>query len=62
MMGMGKEWTDSEMKALTPGSFVMLPKGNAHYVVTKGQAVLQIQATGPYDLTYVNASDDPRKK
>ena len=62
MMGMGDKWVESEMKELTPGAFVMLPKHNSHYVQAKGEAILQVQATGPFDLTYVNPSDDPRKK
>jgi quercetin dioxygenase-like cupin family protein len=62
MMGMGEKWNESDMKEMTPGAFVLLPKHNPHYVMAKGEAILQVQATGPYDMTYINPSDDPRKK
>ncbi|MGE5360092.1 MAG: cupin domain-containing protein [Bacteroidales bacterium] len=62
MMGMGEKWSDGEMKSLDAGSFVMLPARHAHYVQAKGTAILQVEAIGPYDMTYINASDDPRKK
>jgi Domain of unknown function (DUF4437) len=62
MMGMGEKWNDSDLKEMTPGAFVMLPKHNSHYVVGKGETIVQVQATGPYDVNYINASDDPRKK
>lgn len=61
MMGMGDKWNDDQMKEMTPGAFVVLPKKHTHYVVSKGESILQVQATGPFDLTYVNSSDDPRK-
>lgn len=61
-MGMGNQWTESEMKTLTAGGYVFLPKKNPHYVVAEGETILQVQATGPFDLTYINPSDDPRKK
>ena len=62
MMGMGNKWTDSEMKELNAGAFVMLPARNSHYVVAKGESILQVSANGPFDITYVDAKDDPRKK
>jgi hypothetical protein len=62
MMGMGDKWMDDDMKEMTPGAFVLLPNHSPHYVQAKGEAILQVQATGPFDLTYINASDDPRKK
>lgn len=61
-MGMGEKWSDDDMKSMTAGSFVLLPKQHPHYVVAKGTAVVQVQAEGPFDLTYINPSDDPRRK
>jgi len=62
MMGMGEKWDDADMKALPEGGYVMLPARHTHYVVTKGEAIMQIQAEGPFEITYVNSTDDPRNK
>jgi hypothetical protein len=49
-------------KALGPGSMaIMQPKTN-HFVWTKEEAVVQLNGTGPWAITYVNPADDPRKK
>ena len=47
---------------LKPGSMWVYPKGHAHYAWTgDGEAVLQVQYTGPGGIEYVNPADDPRK-
>lgn len=60
--GMGEKWDDAAMKAFTAGGFARLPKKRAHYVTAKGDTIVQVQAMGPFVLTYVNAKDDPRSK
>jgi hypothetical protein len=62
MAGMGQKWDEASMKTFTTGAFARLPKKSPHYVMAKGETVVQVHATGPFTLTYVNASDDPRKK
>jgi mannose-6-phosphate isomerase-like protein (cupin superfamily) len=62
MMGSGDHFDRSKTVPLTAGSFYMLPKGHHHYVWTKGETVLQLHAMGPFGITYVNPSDDPRHK
>jgi hypothetical protein len=62
LMGMGEKWDDDSMRELPPGGFVMLPAKNPHYAVAQGETILQVQADGPFDLTYINPTDDPRKK
>src|SRR4051794_4652311 len=48
---------------LKPGSMWVYPQGHAHYAWTgDGEAVLQVQYTGPGGIAYVNPADDPRKK
>ena len=44
------------------GSFVALTGKSPHFVFTKEETVIQVNATGPWTLTYVNPADDPRKK
>jgi len=32
-----------------------------HFAATKGETVVQVHAMGPWQLYYVNPSDDPRQ-
>jgi len=48
---------------LKAGSLFALPANHAHYVWTGDEEVIvQIEATGPWGITYINPADDPRKK
>ena len=60
--GMGEKWDDAAMKTFTAGGFARMPKKTPHYVMAKGETVVQVHATGPFVLTYVNPKDDPRQK
>ena len=33
-----------------------------HYAESEGETILQLHGTGPWSLTYVNPSDDPRRR
>lgn len=60
--GMGDKLDAQRTTALGPGSvIVMQPKMN-HFVWTKEETVIQLNTMGPWDITYVNLADDPRKK
>jgi quercetin dioxygenase-like cupin family protein len=56
------EKLDREAKPLPPASFVHLPAGMPHFALAVTEAVVQINGTGPFDVTYVNPNDDPRKR
>ncbi len=60
--GMGEKWDDAAMTTLTAGGFARMPKKMAHYVVAKGETIVQVHGVGPFALTYVNPKDDPRLK
>ena len=48
---------------LKPGAMWVYPAKHAHYAWTgDGEAILQVQYTGPGGIDYVNPADDPRKK
>jgi quercetin dioxygenase-like cupin family protein len=49
-------------KQLPPGSFVHLPAGMPHYAIADAETVVQINGVGPFDITYIDPNDDPRKK
>lgn len=59
-VSMGDTFDASKCKAMPAGSFLALPAKNAHFVFTKEETVIQINAVGPWTLTYVNPADDPR--
>ena len=61
-LGVGDDAKTKGAHALGAGSFHYLPAQQHHYAFTRGNAVLQINATGPFDINYLNAADDPQKK
>jgi mannose-6-phosphate isomerase-like protein (cupin superfamily) len=62
VMGMGEKFDQAAGRELAVGSFAMMPKGNRHFAWTKGETIVQLHGIGPWGVTYVNPSDDPRKK
>jgi hypothetical protein len=50
------------MKALGRDGFVSIPANHAHYVMARGETVVQVHAIGPFALTYINPADDPTKR
>ena len=61
-VGVGEKLDRAAGQTLPPAGFVNLPAGMAHYAWVNAETVLQINATGPFDVMYVNAADDPRKQ
>ena len=52
----------ASVEPLPPASFVHLPAGMPHYARAEVETVVQINGVGPFDVTYINPADDPRKK
>jgi quercetin dioxygenase-like cupin family protein len=59
--GMGDKVETNEAHTLKAGSFHFLSGKDHHYLVAKSLAVIQINGSGPFDVTYVNADDDLQK-
>ncbi len=59
-VSMGDTFDASKCKAMPTGSFLALPAKSPHFVFTKEETIIQINATGPWTLTYANPADDPR--
>ncbi len=59
---MGTQETFDKQKAgkLETGGFAVLPSKSVHYAFCNDPAVIQIQGTGPFAISYNNKSDDPR--
>jgi quercetin dioxygenase-like cupin family protein len=62
LAGMGAKFDEASMQALPAGSYVKMPRKTNHYVRAKGETIVQLTAIGPFQVTYVNPQDDPRKK
>jgi quercetin dioxygenase-like cupin family protein len=62
LVGMGGTWSAGALKPMTAGATGSIPAGTAHYAEAKGKTVVQVSAMGPFALTYVTPSDDPRNK
>jgi hypothetical protein len=62
MVGKGEKFSTDASEALPAGSFARMPKEMRHFAWAKGETIIQVHGIGPFDITYVNAADDPRKK
>jgi quercetin dioxygenase-like cupin family protein len=60
--GMGEKLDRSKGDKLGAGSTFTLPAGHAHYLWNDEETVVLLTATGPWNITYINPGDDPRKK
>jgi quercetin dioxygenase-like cupin family protein len=61
-MGFGDKSDMSATRAMTAGSFMIMPKGVHHFAWAKGETIIQVYAIGPWGLTFVNPKDDPRNR
>jgi hypothetical protein len=46
---------------LGPGAYHFLPGKMHHAASTKGETVVEVHGTGPFDLHYLDPADDPSK-
>lgn len=59
--GMGEKFEKKSDVVLNVGSSFGLPAGHAHYVwTTDEETVVELIATGPWDITYTDPKNDPR--
>ena len=61
-IGMGDKFDEAAGRELTAGSFASMPTGVRHFAWAKGDTIIQVHGVGPFEVTYVNPADDPRKK
>ncbi len=59
--GMGETFNKEGGEILNVGDSFVLPAGHAHYVwTTDEETIVELIATGPWDITYIDPGDDPR--
>jgi quercetin dioxygenase-like cupin family protein len=61
-IGMGDKIDKTRSKTLKAGGYAIAGANMHHYAFTKTGAVVQVNLMGPFQITYVNAADDPSQK
>jgi hypothetical protein len=49
-------------EAMPAGGFLFLPAKMNHFAWTDEETIVQINGRGPFDIHYINPTDDPRNK
>jgi hypothetical protein len=60
-LGMGDKMDATAAQPLKAGGFHYLPPKEHHFAFSKASSVVQVNGEGPFDITYINAADDPQK-
>jgi quercetin dioxygenase-like cupin family protein len=61
LMSMGDK-AGENVHPLAGGAYHFLPAKMHHSAAAKGETVVELHGTGPFDIHYLNPSDDPTKK
>ena len=62
LVGMGDKFDTKNALSLTAGGFATAPAQQHHWAIARTHTIVQVHAIGPFQLTYVNPSDDPTRK
>lgn len=60
-LGMGDKIDAAHGKPLTTGGFVVAPAKMNHYGLTTSPTVIQIHGQGPFQINYVDPTNDPSR-
>ena len=60
-LGMGEKADEEKAREFSAGSFMTMPPETAHYVYADEETVIQLNSTGPWEVNYIEPSDDPRQ-
>ena len=58
-LGEGDKLESKHAHVMKAGAFHHLPAKTHHYAFTKTPTVVQLTGKGPFDINYINPSDDP---
>jgi hypothetical protein len=61
-IGMGDKFDATKTEAMPAGTYGTWPAGMKHFVIVKGETVVQFHGDGPWVIEYLNPADDPRNK
>ena len=60
-VGHGKRWEDGKLAPLAVGTELDLKAREPHFVRATERSIVEIRSEGPFEITYENPGDDPRK-
>jgi uncharacterized RmlC-like cupin family protein len=60
--GMGDRLEREKSLAFPIGAFIVMPAKHHHFAWTQEETVVEIHANNPFDINYINPSDDPRRR
>jgi hypothetical protein len=60
-IGRGEDWDDKELFPHARGDTAGFAAQEAHYVRATLRTVIEVRSTGPFEITYIDPADDPRK-
>lgn len=60
-LGMGEKFDEKALRAMPAGTCGFWPAGMKHFVQVQGETVVQLHGIGPWQITYLNPADDPRR-
>ncbi len=60
-IGMGAKYDVAAAPPMSAGTYTLVPKNMRHFAWHGQNSVIQIHGVGPFEITFVNPADDPRK-
>ncbi len=61
-MGSGESFDKTKSHSLNAGGMTIMPGKTPHFAWTGSETEIQLHGTGPWGITYINPTDDPRIK
>jgi quercetin dioxygenase-like cupin family protein len=62
LAGMGTEFNEQALIPLSTGGYMRMPGKSPHFVMAKGETIVQLHGIGPFTTTLVNAAGEPLKQ
>jgi quercetin dioxygenase-like cupin family protein len=61
LLGFGESMDREQAQHLAQGSYFTLAPHMPHFAMTAGEVVVQLTSMGPWEINYIDPSDDPRR-
>jgi len=59
-LGTGERFDTAATQTLPAGAYSSMPPKMPHFAWMRGETILQLSSIGPWEVVYVNPTDDPR--
>jgi quercetin dioxygenase-like cupin family protein len=61
-LGRGETFDATRTEPLEAGSYFTMPPKSRHFAHADGETVIQLNSIGPWEIHYVDPTDDPRRR